>query len=138
MIESTNDNTKKDIDLIIEKILQEIKDVEAIYLFGSMASGKENIKSDYDIAVAVKKYPRNDLTIIANIKCATYDKIKRPIDIIILDEKDLKQPSMFLYELFYNHIKLYGRDVLKNSASIVRKVNPTTPIMKAGPVWYHV
>ncbi len=101
--------TKIELAKVVDVIVKEVKGVEAIYLFGSMARSNENPKSDYDIAVIVKKYPRNDLTIIANIKCDLFDKIKRPIDVVILEEKDLGQPSLFLYELFNSHIRLYGR-----------------------------
>jgi predicted nucleotidyltransferase len=130
--------TKMELAKVVDVIVKEVKGVEAIYLFGSMARGNENPKSDYDIAVIVKKYPRNDLTIIANIKCDLFDKIKRHIDIVILEEKDLGQPSLFLYELFNSHIRLYGRDILKRVAPIVRKVKPDRPILKNGPVWYYV
>ena len=42
---------------IVNTILKEISNTEAIYLFGSLAKGEENEKRDYDIAVIVREYP---------------------------------------------------------------------------------
>ena len=46
---------KRDLEKIVNAILKEISSIEAIYLFGSIAKRVENEKSDYDIAVIVKK-----------------------------------------------------------------------------------
>ncbi len=52
---------KRDLKKIVNAILKEISTIEAIYLFGSIAKGEENEKSDYDIAVIVREYPEKDL-----------------------------------------------------------------------------
>jgi predicted nucleotidyltransferase len=136
MINKKQIHANTDIDKIVDEINHEMNDVEAIYLFGSMARGNTTLKSDYDIAVIAKKYPRNDLELITNIKYSLIDKIKRPIDIVILDIKDLSHPSIFLYELYNNHKKLYGKDVLKKSGSIVEKIRPIMEDNK--PIGYYV
>jgi predicted nucleotidyltransferase len=134
----TNKTTHRtDIDTIVAEINRNMDDVVAVYLFGSMARGDYTPGSDYDIAVIVKKYPLNDLELVTDIKYSLVDAIKRPIDIVILDTKDLDHPSIFLYELYHNHKKIYGKaDVLKKSRLAVRSVKP---ILEDGkPVGYHV
>ncbi|MGA9140448.1 MAG: nucleotidyltransferase domain-containing protein [Methanocella sp.] len=123
MINKKKINT--DIDQIVNEITHKMSDVEAIYLFGSMVGGKITSKSDYDIAVIASKYPGNDLELVTNIKYSLIDKIKRPIDIVILDINDLSHSSIFLYELYHNHKKLYGKeDILKKSRHAIEKVSP--------------
>ncbi len=50
----TSTEEKIDLKKIINAILKEINTIEAIYLFGSIAKGEENERSDYDIAVIVR------------------------------------------------------------------------------------
>lgn len=132
-------NHEKDIDLIVKKILSTMNksNVESIYLFGGMARGNVTSKSDYDIAVIVKKYPKNDLILISNIKCSLIDKVKRPLDIIILEPDDLKESPSFLYELYNNHKKLFGQDTIKKYESIAKKSKLLKPIFKREPMWYY-
>jgi len=129
----------EDINLILKKILSTISksNVESIYLFGSIARGNITSKSDYDIAIIVKKYPKNDLSLISNIKCSLMDKVKRPLDIIILEPDDLKTSPQFLYELYNNNKKLFGQDTIKKFESIAKKSKPAKPVLKREPVWYY-
>ena len=54
-----------------------------MYLFGSIAKGEENERSDYDIAVIVREYPEKDLDKIARIRYLLLGKIKRPLEILL-------------------------------------------------------
>jgi predicted nucleotidyltransferase len=122
---------------IVNAIINKIDNVEAIYLFGSIVRGNATPRSDYDIAIFVKKYPRNDMELMFNLKKILSNKLKRPMDIIILESRDLEQSPIFLYELYTNHKKLYGSDILKSYESIVKKMNPKKPVDKSGPMWYY-
>ena len=68
---------KRDLKKIVNATLKEINSIEAIYLFGSIAKGEENEKSDYDIAVIVREYPEKDLDKISRIRYSLLGKIKR-------------------------------------------------------------
>ncbi len=75
---------KSDLKKIINAILKELSGIEAIYLFGSIAKGEENEKSDYDIAVIVREYPEKDLDKISRIRYSLLGKIKRPLRYCLL------------------------------------------------------
>ncbi len=73
----TPTDEKRDLIKTVNAILKEISGIEAIYLFGSIAKGKENEKSDYDIAVIVREYPEKDMDKIARIRYSLLGKVKR-------------------------------------------------------------
>jgi predicted nucleotidyltransferase len=81
---------KRDLEKIVNAILKEISSVEAIYLFGSIAKGKENERSDYDIAVILREYPEKDMDKIARIRYSLLGKIKRPLEILLIGMDDLE------------------------------------------------
>lgn len=58
-------NNEEKLSYLVERISRK-KEVEAIYLFGSRATGRVRSDSDYDLAVLTKKISRNkELGIIA-------------------------------------------------------------------------
>lgn len=116
--------TQDDLDEIKEAILKELGKVEAIYLFGSVARGTENKASDYDILVFVNTMPDDDSRSIANIRCAVSQKIKRPLEAFILNTKDVKYPSPFLYEVYHDHRLLYGKNVIERFKDLVKNMKP--------------
>jgi predicted nucleotidyltransferase len=126
-----------DIDQIVKEILKEIKNVRAIYLFGSMSRGDDKAGSDYDIAVIVNKHPDNDLDLITNVKFSLIDKINRQVDVVLLDTTDLDNSPVFLYELYNNRKQIFGIvDVLKDSRCVVEKIRPIMEDNKT--IGYHV
>ncbi len=135
----TAEHINNDTQQIVNETLSIINknNVESIYLFGSMARGNDTQKSDYDIAIIVKKYPKNDLKLIATIKSSLFNKIKRPLDIILLEPNDLEQSPLFQRELSNNHKKLFGKDILKKYESIIQKIKTSKPIVKSEPMWYY-
>jgi predicted nucleotidyltransferase len=72
---------------ILPEIFKTYPDIQAVYLFGSVASGKENPQSDLDLAI----YPRNSLLrekkldILADITARGFNNV----DIIFLDIPDI-------------------------------------------------
>jgi predicted nucleotidyltransferase len=72
--------TQEDLVKIKDAVLKELKDVEAIYLFGSVARGTQNEKSDYDIAIFVKSQPKDKLDVLTNIRMGLNKKVSRPIE----------------------------------------------------------
>jgi predicted nucleotidyltransferase len=127
---------KRDIEKILIAILKEISSVEAIYLFGSIAKGKENERSDYDIAVILREYPEKDLDIIARIRYSLLGKINRPLEILLLGMDDLEYSSPLLYEIYHASRLLYGKDILLRFKNVVKNIKPI--IAEGNKVGYHV
>lgn len=127
---------KRDIKKIINSILKEISSIESIYLFGSIAKGKEDEKSDYDIAVIVREYPEKDLDKIARIRYSLLGKIKRPVEILLLGMDYLEYSPPLLYEIYHASRLLYGTDILIRCKNIVENIRPI--IAEGNKVGYHV
>ncbi len=127
---------KTDIKKIVNAILKEISSIEAIYLFGSIAKGKENEKSDYDIAVIVREYPEKDMDVISRIRYSLLGKIKRPLEILLIGMDDLEYSSPLLYEIYHASRLLYGTDILLRCENVVKNIRPI--IAEGNTVGYHV
>lgn len=132
----TATDEKSDLKKIVNAILKEINGIEAIYLFGSIAKGKEDERSDYDIAVIVKEYPEKDMDIIARIRYSLLGKIKRPLEILLIGMDDLEYSSPFLYEIYHASRLLYGTDILIRRENVVKNIRPI--IAEGNTVGYHV
>lgn len=113
-----------DIKKIVETILKETDSVISIYLFGSMARGTQDELSDYDIAIITEKYPNKDVDTIARIKSGLLSGVKRPIEVIFMDLKDLTYSSPVLYEVYHNHKLLYGPDIILKYKDSIKNVKP--------------
>jgi predicted nucleotidyltransferase len=120
----TSTEEKSDLKKIVNTILKEIGTIESIYLFGSIAKGKENERSDYDIAVIVKEYPEKDIDIIARIRYSLLGKIKRPLEILLIGMDDMEYSSPFLYEIYHASRLLYGTNVLLRCKNVVENIKP--------------
>ncbi len=116
--------TQEDLVKIKEAILKELKDVEAIYLFGSVAKGTQKETSDYDIAIFVKKQPKNKLDVLTNIRIGLNKKISRPIEPFILSLDELNYPSPFLYEIYMNHYLLFGKNLIEKCKDTIKNIKP--------------
>ncbi|VVB95502.1 Nucleotidyltransferase domain protein [uncultured archaeon] len=127
---------KIDLEKIVNTILNEISSIEAIYLFGSIAKGEENERSDYDIAVIVREYPEKDLDKIARIRYSLLGKLKRPLEILLIGMDDLEYSSPLLYEIYHASRLLYGTDVLLRCENVVKNIRPI--IAEGNKVGYHV
>jgi predicted nucleotidyltransferase len=127
---------KRDLKKIVNAIIKELSGIEAIYLFGSIAKGKENERSDYDIAVILREYPEKDLDIIARIRYSLLGKIKRPLEILLIGMDDLEYSSPFLYEIYHASRLLYGMNVLSWYENVVKDIRPI--IAESNRVGYHV
>ncbi len=132
----TSTEEKTDLKKIVNAILKKISSIEAIYLFGSIAKGKANERSDYDIAVIVKDYPEKDMEIISRIRYSLLGKIKRPLEILLIGTDDLEYSSPFLYEIYHASRLLYGTDVLLRCKNVVENIKPI--IAEGKTVGYHV
>ncbi len=131
-----NAEEQRDLKKIVNAILKELSGIEAIYLFGSIAKGKENERSDYDIAVIVREYPEKDMDIIAKIRYSLLGKIKRPLEILLICTDDLEYSSPFLYEIYHAGRLLFGTDVLLRCKNVVENIRPI--IAEGNTVGYHV
>lgn len=128
--------TLDDLEIIKQAIFKELGKVEAIYLFGSVAKGTQNERSDYDILVFVKKYPQDKLDSALSIINDVSDKVKRPVEIFLLELEDLKFPSPFLYEVYHNHRLVFGKDIIFKCKNAIKKIRP---IVRDGvEIGYHV
>jgi predicted nucleotidyltransferase len=129
-------DTVTDLEEIKASILCELDGVEAIYLFGSVARGHPGASSDYDIAVVVKKNPDTYIQKISDIRYTLLGKIRRPVDIIILDHEDLAVASPIAYEIMQHNRLLFGRDILMQLPGTLRNVRPI--VMDGATIGYHV
>jgi predicted nucleotidyltransferase len=130
-------DTLCDLEYIKASILYELEGVEAIYLFGSVAQGNPGTSSDYDIAVVVKRTPDAYIQKISDIRYALLGKIKRSIDIIILDYEDLAVASPIVYEIVQHNRLIFGRDLLMQlPGSTLKDVHPI--VMDGATIGYHV
>src|SRR5271157_604326 len=114
--------TKKDLKKIVDTILKETDEVIAIYLFSSVAKGTQDELSDYDLAVITENYPKKDVDIIARIKLALLSTVKRPIEIVFMDKKDLTYSSPILYEVYNNNKLLHGPDIISKYHDSIKNV----------------
>ena len=133
---TATEEKKIDFEKIVNETLKEISSIEAIYLFGSIAKGKENEKSDYDIAVIVREYPEKDLDKIARIRYSLLGKIKRPLEILLIGMDDLEYSSPLLYEIYHASRLLYGKDIILRCKNVVKNIKPI--IAEGNKVGYHV
>ncbi len=91
--------SKEDFEKIKNIILNEVKDVEEIYLFGSYSKGNANAESDIDIAIIVTK--KWNWKIRKNILNKIYRKTAKnnlDVDFILKDklsfENDCNLPTI--------------------------------------------
>lgn len=129
-------DTVTDLEEIKAGILYELDGVEAIYLFGSLAHGSYDASSDYDIAVIVKRNPDSYIRKISDIRYALLGKIRRAVDIIILDREDLTVASPIVYEIVQHHRLLFGKDILMQLPGTSGNVRPI--VMDGATIGYHV
>lgn len=113
-----------DLERIKTSVLRELDGVEAIYLFGSRVKGDFVETSDYDIAIVVPRNPYNYIEKIAQIRYALLGKIKRPIDLIILDHDDFGFASPVIFEILQHNLLIFGRDILRRLAHNAKNVRP--------------
>lgn len=71
----------------LEKVFQKYPDIQAVYLFGSTASGKMHVESDLDLAILPgKSNLRNQkLDILADLAREGFSDV----DLVFLDTKDV-------------------------------------------------
>lgn len=128
--------SQSDLNIIRESVLHELKDVKAIYLFGSVARGTEKKGSDYDILIFVEKSPKNKVKTITNIRFDVEDKIKRRLEPFLMEVDDIRYASPILYEVYNNNRLLYGENILSRASEIVKKIKPHVKDGKI--IHYHV
>jgi len=89
----------------IRKLCREYS-VEAFYLFGSMAKGKQTEKSDYDFLVSFSsdvpllEYADNYFSLLEKLR----ELLQRDVDLVT--EKSLKNPVL-LQEILETRVPLY-------------------------------
>ena len=105
---------KEDVQEVIkicEKVLK--KNLTSIILFGSVAKGTFNEKSDYDFLIVVKKYPKNDAEVGGAINYMSLDRISMPLDVVFIEKSGLDDiTSAFSLEVQANGKVIYGENCL--------------------------
>ncbi len=128
--------TQEDMKKIRDTILEELSEVEAIYLFGSVAKGTQNEKSDYDVLVFVKKIPDEKIKTMSRIRYHLLGKINRPLELFMLDVEDLNYSSPFLYEVYHNNKLLHGKNIIEHGKDALSRMKPL--ILNGVKVGYYV
>ena len=100
-------NSTEKIEKITEILLQEIKNIDAIVLFGSYARGKERNTSDID--VAIKPNEEIDKKQMFNIKNKLEEAIG--IDVHLINLNTINDD--FIYEILISGKTLYCNDQYK-------------------------
>ena len=126
----------EDLERIKTCILGKLDGVEAIYLFGSRVKGDFVETSDYDIAIVVPRNPYNYIEKVAQIRYVLLGKIKKPIDLIILDHNDFGFASPIIFEILQHNRLIFGEDILLSSAYIAKTVRPI--VEDNATIGYHV
>ena len=129
-------DTREDLGMIKARIVRELDGIDAIYLFGSIARETPDASSDYDVAVILRTCPPDYIRKISLIRYALLGKIRRPLDLILLDYEDLATPSPIVYEIGKVNRLLFGRDVLAQLPGTGRSVRPI--IRDGATIGYHV
>jgi len=110
----------------IEKILKREKAVIFAYLFGSFVRNKKYAR-DIDIAVFVKG--KVGLNFERKLEAKISEKIKRDVEVIILNDK----PLLFISEVFRNCILIFSRDEktrVKYETFILPQIQDFNELMK--------
>jgi len=114
-----------DFNLIEKEIRKNIlkKDIISIILFGSAVDSVEKA-NDYDFLIVTKKRIQLDWIIAGTIKYNLIGRVKKPVDIIFLEESDLKYGSPFLYEVGRKFKLISGKDISMQFKTINIGINP--------------
>ncbi len=114
-----------DFNLIEKEIRKNIlkKDIISIILFGSAIDSVEKA-NDYDLLIVTKKRIQQDWIIAGTIKNNLIGKVKKPVDIVFLEESDLKYGSPFLYEVGHKCRLISGKDISGRFKTIGIVINP--------------
>lgn len=108
----TNDEIKKHVDDLVNKIGHEIP-VEEIILFGSYAYGTSDEDSDIDLCVLSKLNGQRELDLIRKARKAILPITSIPVDILIYDQNDFYNradvTSTFEFKIKNEGVKVYGQ-----------------------------
>jgi len=91
--------------------LKRIPGLEGVGVYGSCANGTDNEDSDIDLWAKVNKSV--DLDVVAAVSRQLKEKMKRDVQLLILDPEKLAQlkeeDPIFFYSLIYGSVVLYGK-----------------------------
>lgn len=104
-----------DVKIELENLLKEINqvsDVNSIYLFGSYAYGNPNEDSDLDICIVTKDKSKRKIEIMKLIRKSISKVATMPVDLLVYysDEFNERAKSEFTmeHEILLQGVKLYG------------------------------
>jgi predicted nucleotidyltransferase len=83
------DNTKQDIDKIVERLVM-LVNPEKIIIFGSVANNLEHSESDIDLCVIMNMGNNRKIDIIRQIRRNIIEIIDRPLDILVYDRVEFE------------------------------------------------
>jgi len=113
-----------DIQLIVREIKKNIPlNIVSIILFGSAVKSVKTAE-DYDFLIVTKKKFLQEWVLAGIIKNNLLGKIGKPIDLVFLEEKDLKYGSPFLYEVSKKSKLIFGNDISRQLKKVCNKINP--------------
>lgn len=123
-MKSTNEIFTNRINSFINGDITLLKKIISIYIYGSVATGETNKKSDIDCYIVATEIDMALLKTIKEIKKKLETEIKREIFINILPFEDFKKenfendlfshrerPYVFLFQLKNNFKLIYGKDL---------------------------
>jgi predicted nucleotidyltransferase len=102
--------SKAEIQQVVEKIKEAVAP-DAVYLFGSYASGRPTKNSDVDICVIKNNFQDKNAELV-NIKKNTF-AFNIPMDILLLKGDDFRKRQdiwgSVQYEIFHKGTKVYEK-----------------------------
>lgn len=100
----------------------------SIILFGSAVNSQKRAH-DFDILVIAKRLPKRDWLVAGGIKSKLLGKVEKPVDIVLLEEKDLAYGSPFLFEVVRKNKVLWGKNII---SFMSKKIQGITPLVRGG------
>lgn len=99
-----------DIDAILKRLKEKLEgNVEAALVFGSVARGEADNRSDVDLFVILKDTEPGGSAGVASLVSEVEKEFNRPVQTIISDKKFSKLEPQFLETILREHILIAGK-----------------------------
>ena len=124
---------------IVAAVRAALPDVEAVYLFGSFAAGRQNEESDLDVAIVTNG--RLERLRLWNARCAISNILDIDVDLVEYREVD----TLLQHQILVNGRRIYGESddldlydvaVLSEMTSLQERLQPLlADIIRDGSVY---
>jgi predicted nucleotidyltransferase len=108
-MQTTAGRRRPDIQAAVRQMAEAYQEVDAVYLFGSLARGSGRDGSDVDLAVSLNSFDpdRDRIDMQAELAAYLEARLGVPVDVVVLDSG--LSPGL-LFDIFAVETILYARD----------------------------